>query len=381
MSIPLANILSLVGTLDDSPGTDTPRERFRDFLSANVSDVGTLRDYVEECLRNKGDNYNRALQDLVNYAASFLGFKVNYGRYKGVVGQIGFDGHWTSPTGFHFVAESKTSDAFTIKTATLVGYVDGLISTKTIPSWDQALGLYVLGRPDPDIHQLENAIVAEKRSHQLRIISVDSLLTLAELMLEYDIGHEEILAVLRPAGPRVDPIVAIMTAIVAETASDEQPVPAVRETPDRYDGETAHWITSVKHTPEETAEECLRKLVGTERIYAFGDRTPGRKAIKPGDWICFYISGGTGIGAHAQVASLPENKPHPRVRDSEQYPWVFGLKNTSLYLDAPTVLDSTLRVELDAFDGKDPDGPWAWFVQATHKISQHDFQVVTGQSA
>jgi len=32
MSITLSQILALVGKLDDSPGEDTPRERFRLFL-------------------------------------------------------------------------------------------------------------------------------------------------------------------------------------------------------------------------------------------------------------------------------------------------------------------------------------------------------------
>ena len=67
MSIALNQILALVGKLDDSPGGDTPRERFRRFLKDNVNEVGQIRDYVEDCLRNSGDQYSRALQDLVNY--------------------------------------------------------------------------------------------------------------------------------------------------------------------------------------------------------------------------------------------------------------------------------------------------------------------------
>jgi hypothetical protein len=36
MSISLSQILALVGKLDDSPGEDTARERFRRFLKENV---------------------------------------------------------------------------------------------------------------------------------------------------------------------------------------------------------------------------------------------------------------------------------------------------------------------------------------------------------
>jgi hypothetical protein len=183
MGIGLSDLLALVGPLDDSPGDETARERFRRFLKNNVKEVGQIRDYVEECLRKSGDQYNRALQDLVNYVGhQFLGFGVTFGRYRGVQGQIGFDGHWKSPTGFHVVVEVKTTEAYAVKAATLVGYVDELISEKSIPTWESAIGLYVVGRPDPEVRQLENAILAEKRTHQLRIISAGSLLTLAEMM-------------------------------------------------------------------------------------------------------------------------------------------------------------------------------------------------------
>ena len=44
MSITLNQILALVGKLDDSPGDDTPRERFRRFLKENVNEGGQVRD-------------------------------------------------------------------------------------------------------------------------------------------------------------------------------------------------------------------------------------------------------------------------------------------------------------------------------------------------
>jgi len=141
MGIALSQILALVGRLNDSPGEEVPRERFRRFLKENVVEVGEIRDHVEECLRLSGDQYSRALQDLVNHLGHFLGFEVVFGRYQGARGQPGFDGHWTSPTGFHIVVEVKTTEVYAVKTATLVGYVDELISDEKIPDWDTALGL------------------------------------------------------------------------------------------------------------------------------------------------------------------------------------------------------------------------------------------------
>jgi hypothetical protein len=135
VSITLSEILDLIGKLDNTPGEDTGRQRFRRYLGKNLLAPGQVRDYIEECLRNTGEQYSRALQDLVNCVGKFLGFDVIFGRYQGVRGQIGFDGDWRSPSGFHIVVEVKTTEVYAIKTATLVDYVNQLISEKEIPTF------------------------------------------------------------------------------------------------------------------------------------------------------------------------------------------------------------------------------------------------------
>ena len=375
MSVNLTQILNLVGKLDDSPGDDTPRERFRGYLRENVKEVGRIRDYVEECLRNSGDQYNRALQDLVNHLATFLGFDVTFGRYQGVLGQPGYDGLWKSSADFFVVAEVKTTEVYAIRTATLVGYVDDLISGKKIPNWDHALGLYVIGRPDPELRQLESSVIAEKRIHQLRIISVEHLLTLAESKSEYDISHEDILAVLRPSGPKIDPIVELMKRLIAQKPTEvEAEVPVTEPAPEEV--QAHYWLTPVRSDEKQSAEEVIRTLVGEEKIYAIGERTPGRKHIRPGDWVCFYASE-NGVVSHAEVASAPEHKHHPKVKHPEKYPWIFPVKNVHLYINKPVIIDMELRSKLEAFRGKDATQAWGWFVVATRRIAKNDFELLT----
>ena len=229
----------------------------------------------------------------------------------------------------------------------------------------------MVGRPEPEIRQLENSILAEKRTHQLRIISVESLLSLAEMMNEYDVSHEDILAVIRPSGPVVNQVIDLMARLVAQRQVQEETKEENTEVPER-----SYWLTPVKSDEDETADECIQHLVGEGKVYAFGERTPGRRHIKPGDYICFY-SAGKGVVAHAQIASQPEHKKHPRVRHSERYPWVFSVKNVHLYLENPVVIDAALRSKLDAFKKSDPNKAWAWFVQATRKITEHDFKILT----
>ena len=255
--------------------------------------------------------------------------------------------------------------------------MNALISEQQISDWDHALGLYVIGRPDAELRQLENAILAEKRTHQLRIISVESLLSLAELFNEYDVSHEDILAVLRPSGTTVDPVVNLMARLVAQRQVEEETKEETTEKEEITEAERQYWLTPVKSDEEQTADECIQRLVGEEKIYAFGERTPGRRHLKQGDYICFY-STGKGVIAHAQIASRPERKEHPKVRDSERYPWVFRVKDVHLYLENPVVIDAALRSKLDAFKNRELNKAWAWFVQATRKITESDFKVLTG---
>ncbi|MHB8927665.1 MAG: EVE domain-containing protein [Bacillota bacterium] len=382
-------VLDLVGSLDDTPGTDTPRERFRRFLAENLKEVGQLRDSMEECLREPGDQHSRALQDLVNHLGTLLGFRVTFGRYKGTPGQNGFDGLWQSSTGLNVVVEVKTTDAYAIKTSTLVGYVDGLISDRVIPSWDSALGLYIVGRADAALSQLKNAISAENRVNQLRVVSIDRLLALAELLADYEASHQAVLAVLKPVEPVIDPLIELMSGLVAgQIRSSIHPVaaglsdagsePAGAAVFEPGNPETAYWLTPVASEEDSSAEQVIKSLLGAG-IYALGERTPGRKALKQGDWICFYASG-IGVIAHARVKSPPNRRRTNRlVRHPDRFPYVFELDQVSVYSDRPTTLSPDIRSRLDAFKDRDQSKPWAWFVQGTGRLSKHDYFLLTQQ--
>lgn len=320
-------------------------------------------------------------------------------------GQIGFDGLWTSPTDYHLVVEVKTSNVYAIKIDTLIGYVDRLISSeKKIISWEVALGLYVVGKPEQGVKQLDNAIVAEKRTHQLRVISVDALLSLAEMMKAYGLSHKDVLAVIRPSGPTIDWVVNLMTTLMSERSADPvakvleigtpltkvSPTPAhviesrLLEQPESPEPQaqtasgtdTAYWLTPVSGDDQNSPEQVVQRLVGESGVYAFGENTPGRKKLKPGDWICFYASR-KGVVGYAKVITSPQKGVHSGVRDPDKHQWLFKLTDVKLYLDSPLVIDAAVRNQLEAFAGKDANGWWAWFVQSTHMVSDHDFAILT----
>jgi len=387
-ALELGKLLALVGTLDDTEGEDTARVRFRNYLASQVTDVGVLRDYIETCVRTTGAQYNRALQDLVNRLGELLGFNVEYGRYAGIHSEIGFDGHWESPRGYHIVVEVKTTDVYSIRTATLLNYINELLSEGGIPEESPRLGLYVVGRPDAELEQLKNAIIAERRIQELRIASVNSLLALTEVSTEYDVSHDSILAILFPSGPRIDPTVDLMADLVAQERVAEPPTPVTPLTPDAVpqEGETPqgglskarYYLSPIYWKDFASPMDAVGKLLSAGK-YAFGERTPFRTHIKQGDWICFYAAA-EGVFAHAQITSAPRRQPLPKLtHDAESYPWTFDLGDVIFYEDDPVAITADVRAQLDAFADRDISKNWGWFVTATSELTEHDFKILTHQ--
>lgn len=378
----LEQLLDLVGELDDAEGSKTPRERFRNFLQRSLTTPAELRDFVESCVRNSGPQFNRALQDLVNHAAGMIGFKVEYGRYAGVRGQVGFDGLWQYGD-LSIVAEVKTTDAYTIKTATLLSYVNDLISDHRIKSEEHALGLYVVARPDAELRQIENSIMAEKRMHRLRVATVDNILSIAELVQANFLTVKEAVDLIKPSGVSIDATVGLIARVASTAAQQATPLSEADVSPQKAPAAESttspalYLMTPVRDGEEETGEQIIRKLL-EDGWYVFGEATPHRGHLKVGDHLCFYWST-VGVVAEAEVASEPKKKRLPQVKDADRFPWAFKVKNVRFFFDKPVLVDPSVRARLSVFKDRDPAGPWAWLVQSTRRLSEGDFRVLTGK--
>jgi hypothetical protein len=171
----------------------------------------------------------------------------------------------------------------------------------------------------------------------------------------------------RPVAPQVREARAIW-----EAPTPVSPPTSVPSSSDRQ-----FLLTPLKPGDGMTVREILEGLLGNG-WYVFGDKTPGRKALKPGDRIAFYESG-VGVVAEAEVASLPERKEIPFARSSAEFPWAFRVRDVRFFFDDPVVIDGDLRARLEAFRGRDPAQSWSWLVQGTHKVNEHDFGVLVGR--
>jgi len=229
-TIDLTTLLALVGGVSDSTDKDSASDRFRNYLRSDIVRHDDARGYIESALKQSGDQSNKALQDLINHLGHLLGFGITFGRYRGVKGQVGFDGLWQSPTGWSIVVETKTTDVYTVRTDTLLGYMNSLVSDGRISGTNRAVGLYVYGRFDNHTSQLENAINVENRRNQLRVVSVPALLDLLHLKQEYGLSHDSVLDILLPAPIRIDPIVDLIRRVVAQEQERDPIVVALAPT-------------------------------------------------------------------------------------------------------------------------------------------------------
>ena len=123
----------------------------------------------------------------------------------------------------------------------------------------------------------------------------------------------------------------------------------------------------------QTGLDVLRELLDQNRWGVSTVRSP-RTDISPGDQCCFYATG-EGVVAKAEVSSDPATKP----ASDGYYPISLARVH---WIDVAIPLGANVRVRLEAFDGKDPQRTWSWFVQTSiRKVSQRDFGVLTGSSS
>lgn len=176
----IQQIIAFAGTGHLKDGNDTSSE-FRSFLNHVPSDV--LIRYTNECLQNSFKDSGLVLQDIINQVGQRLGFEVTNGRYRGVPGDIGFDGLWRFPDGHAVIIEVKTTDAYRIDLSVLAKYRKDLVAANKIVEEKSSI-LIVVGRKDTG--DLEAQIRGSRHAWDMRLISIDSLLRLMELKEEVE---------------------------------------------------------------------------------------------------------------------------------------------------------------------------------------------------
>src|SRR5947209_8607251 len=77
----LGAILDLTGPLTDHVGPNNARERFRRFLSHDLSHASAVWALIQQAQQSTDEQAQRALGDLVVTLGRFIGCEVAYGTY------------------------------------------------------------------------------------------------------------------------------------------------------------------------------------------------------------------------------------------------------------------------------------------------------------
>ena len=222
---------------------------FRDFLSHIPSNQ--LKQYLDECIAEKFDDSGFVLQDIVNQIGTRLGFYVSYGRYRGIQGEVGFDGLWEFPDGHVVVVEVKTTDAYQINLEAIAKYRREIIKQGKTTEENSSI-LIVIGREERDTSNLEAQIRGSRFAWNIRLISVDALARLMFLKEEVEDPKiiQRISAILIPREfTKLDEIIDL----VFSTAVDVKEEEALEQEAEEIEGEK-------KEKPVSFHEACIKRI-------------------------------------------------------------------------------------------------------------------------
>ncbi len=354
MGFALQEILTLVGRLDDGPGFDTPRERFRRFLTERLTDVAGVRALIAQCQQGIGDQPARARHDLIVLLGVFLGFEVSFGGYEPPAGPPHLSGHWRSRRRARIVLDVRSEQTAGADVDELSRVVAEL-AANTPPDLDERwIGLCVT-TPFYTARRHLESLLAQRPSSDIRCVSVDSLLWLADMVSADRLTHNDALRLLT-AGPDSDFTVDLMRRM-SGSAAPVQPVQPESRTPhaappqvhyepvpseqashlsivDRAERgrETDYWLASLVADETSSPEQLLDFVIRGRQLLGISDSGPFPMPVHEGDWVCFYIAG-TGIVGHAQFDGLIPDAAAV-IRDAGRFTAVFQLRNVSIY-DTP----------------------------------------------
>jgi hypothetical protein len=334
MGATLGQILMLVGRLDDSPGFDSARERFRRFLDESAGDVQTIRALIEQAHRAIGEQPHRALQDAVVVLGRFLGFETTFGTYLPSNGEVQYQGYWRSRRRLHLVLEILSDETPRSDEDGLSRQLAALSDQSSLDADVPRLGLSVLTPRVAARARLADAgltrPIADRRS-----VSTRSLLWLADMVSAGRISPDEIVKLLI-SGSGLDVAVELLERFADPVGKGDASTAQAFEPPETAESEPDFWAATIDRREERAFERVLESAVSKRHVLGVGEDRALPGVACAGDWICFFLPG-KGVVGHAQVLA-PADAATPLMRDSDPSSRVYRLKHITLY-DTPIVPD------------------------------------------
>jgi hypothetical protein len=313
----------LVGRLDDAPGFDTARERFRRFLLERAAQLPAIQALIEECQRSVGEQHHRVLQDLIVVVGRVLGFAVTFGCYEKETDDPNSHGRWRSAERLEVVLQIETDHT----TAALEPLADAVARRRAAADSEACvIGLCVVARQSAARGKLAKQMT-QGQFADVRVVSAGSLLSLAAHVSTERVSHAEVVELLQTSAA-LDFMIDLMTRPDAAVRTSES-TPDQREQSILGDTHVAFWVAIISGDATVAPERWLSSVIAERHLLAVCDGDHGRGRGSPGDWVCFFLAS-KGIVGHAQLAYVVEDGASV-VRQTEKFGRVYRLAHVTLY--------------------------------------------------
>lgn len=191
------------------PAPDDPRVRFRRLLLERVTVVSETAWYFEQVGPRFSEDPEARLvvEELLDHIARLMLFEARHDEEAGV-------SVWASPMGAQLVVSAIDAGDAIARISRLSRGCDDLCAGGRLRSRDPTTMLGVICG-EARSRLLQHAIELRRLPGSLRLVSLDSLLTLARAMESGHLTHAIAAAVLQPARPLADPLISALASLTS----------------------------------------------------------------------------------------------------------------------------------------------------------------------
>ena len=370
MNVTVSQVLAMVGRLDDSPGFDTPRERFRRFLVQRITDPQAARLVIQQCQQMSGEQTHRALQDAVVLTGRFLGFHTAFRQYQHDPGAAPISGEWESRRRLRVLLSLCTDQTAAIELEAFAQVVRNGLPAHLHANTPR-IGLCIVSPLFAAKARIEEMLRA-RRHTELRTVSLPGVLRMTEMAAAGRLAHEDVLQVLNP-DLNLDPLIERFDRWVTPARSELEHVPADAEPRAAAQGDSGYWAAAIQLDTSTAPGQFVESVIAKRRILPINPASHVQRAVQSGDSISVYISG-VGFVAHAKVAGVI-TEGSPLVRHSERFTQVVTLSDVAVYhipIPIGGAQELVRRIESTLSDGT---------TAVATPMSRQEFELVTKAAA
>jgi hypothetical protein len=186
---------------------ETPRQYFRRFLAQNAPALADLSWYFDQALPrfSEGPDVRLAVEELIDQVGRVLGFDARRDDRDGY-------GLWTM-AGAHLLVWVLDGGMAIRQVGHAARSRDAWLASQDAPAGAEATCLFVLSG-DVNVRLLDDTVALRRASDYVRLITIDSLRTLASLVEGQVLTPEGTRLLLRPSSAFADPMIALATEAV-----------------------------------------------------------------------------------------------------------------------------------------------------------------------